>query len=38
METGVSDLQEEPNQELTDEIKEDMYNKLYNFFEKCPRG
>lgn len=38
METGISDLQKEPNQELTDEIKEDMYNKLYNFFEKCPRG
>ena len=30
IETGISDFQNEPNQELTIEIKEDMYNKLYD--------
>ena len=32
--TGISDLQTKPNQELTNEIKEDSYNKIYTLLEE----
>lgn len=34
VETGISDFQTDPNQELTEEIKKDTYNKLYKLLEK----
>lgn len=34
IETGISDLLKNPNDELTDDIKKDSYNKLYNLLEK----
>jgi len=32
--TGISDMQINPNDELTNEIKEDSYNKIYNLLKE----